>query len=137
MTQSVKRMPYAVDANGCHVYALTARDRNGYARVRRGNRLRMAHVVAYEQAHGPVPAGREVMHARGCRRDCINPEHLSAGTHAENMAQIKEDRKQFCAAGHQRTSRSGYSFDGHYVCRICRIIESTLSAPSQNPSRHK
>ncbi|WP_082894867.1 HNH endonuclease signature motif containing protein [Rhodococcoides kroppenstedtii] len=116
-------MLYAVDANGCHVYALTARDRNGYARVRRGNRLRMAHVVAYEQAHGPVPVGREVMHARGCRRDCINPEHLSAGTHAENMAQIKEDRKQFCAAGHERTPSNHYKFRGVVVCRICKTKE--------------
>lgn len=43
-----------------------------------------AHVMAWELTHGPVPDGLEIMHSCDVRR-CVRPDHLSVGTHAENV----------------------------------------------------
>lgn len=57
---------------------------NGYGMVRDG-KMRGAHVVVCEWAHGPKPAGREVAHSCGVRC-CVNPRHLRWATHVENVA---------------------------------------------------
>lgn len=44
-----------------------------------------AHRIAYAMAHGFVPAHLEVMHSCDVPR-CVNPAHLSLGTHQQNIA---------------------------------------------------
>jgi len=49
------------------------------------------HRFSYELANGPIPEGFQVHHE--ChRRRCVNPDHLSAATRAQNMAQRKVRR---------------------------------------------
>jgi len=66
----------------------------GHFTVQREGKLHVvrAHVYAYIRANGPVPEGMEVMH-RCHTRLCVRPEHLKAGTHAENV-------KDSAAMGH-------------------------------------
>lgn len=67
------------------------KERNGYGQVYTHRRLdgrkvrHYAHRVAYAITHGFVPAHLEVMH-RCDVPGCVNPDHLTLGTHADNMA---------------------------------------------------
>lgn len=91
-------------ATGCRRWT-AYRTANGYGRIQVDNRLRSAHVVAHEVWIGPIPEGCEVdhVHARGCRyRDCIEPSHLEAVTHAENVCRAAE-LVTHCPQGHELT----------------------------------
>jgi HNH endonuclease len=57
---------------------------NGYARIRRDNRLQWAHRYYYEQQNGPIPVGKDLDHL--CRNTrCVNPNHLEVVSKAENQ----------------------------------------------------
>lgn len=80
-----------VSESGCWLWI--AGGVNGYGLVWDNGVKRMvrAHRAAYESRHGEVPDGMHVMH-RCDVRCCVNPDHLTAGSHADNMADMA--RKQ-------------------------------------------
>lgn len=49
----------------------------------------LAHRVAYEMAHGPIPPGQFVHHRCDCRI-CVNVAHLEVVTHERNMREMVE-----------------------------------------------
>jgi hypothetical protein len=89
--------------------------RDGYCRTGNG----YAHRLAYEAVHGPIPAGSEIDHL--CRnRSCVNPDHLEAVTHGENMARM---RRLYCQRGHLMDAGNVYTNPrGARECRACRTL---------------
>lgn len=60
-----------------------ARSRDGYGLFWHGGTMVLAHRWAYEQARGPIPAGRVLDHR--CRNHaCVRVTHLEPVTSAEN-----------------------------------------------------
>lgn len=92
-----QRLAAMVDTTGglfaCHPFTGSTMQGNGYGQISgksptSGKKtMRSVHVVAWEVANSQtVPAGKIVLHNRGCCKTCCNPAHLRLGTHAENNA---------------------------------------------------
>lgn len=99
------------------------RNRNGYGVTKRQGKTALAHRVLFEELCGWLPA--ELDHL--CRNPaCVNPGHLEAVSHRENMRRGLTNisginaRKTHCIRGHafdEANTRIGP--DGRRACRAC------------------
>lgn len=97
--QKIDLIGWTEDENGCWVWN-GRRDRDGYGLVDDVRAVPVsAHRVAYGKWVGPVPDGKVLMHSCD-NRPCINPDHLSIGTQADNLADmIAKGRDNFRGRG--------------------------------------
>lgn len=109
---------------GCYLWTKHI-DGGGYGRVEYLNSCKLAHKVAYELRHGPVPAGLELDHL--CRnRACINVDHLEAVTRKVNVHRgisfaAMNAKLAVCKYGHALTPDNVYvETSGSRRCKICR-----------------
>lgn len=74
------------DGDACLLWPFF-RDKNGYGRVGRNNKILWAHRVMCELAHGAAPTTKhEASHSCGHGHEgCVNPRHICWKTRAENQ----------------------------------------------------
>ncbi len=81
-------------------------------------RRAMVHRWMYQHYVGPIPHGAEVDHKCDIPR-CVNPEHLEAVTHAENIRETT-NKLTHCKHGHPLAGNNvRLTADGHRICRTC------------------
>lgn len=56
----------------------------GYGQIRHKNKALYVHIIMYKKYHGEDSKGREVLH-KCDNPSCVNPDHLCAGSHLDNM----------------------------------------------------
>jgi hypothetical protein len=95
-------------------------DRLGYGWVSINNRKYPAHRVIYTLIRGAIPAGLVIDHL--CRQPgCVNPNHLEAVTHRENVMRGNVPcAEQKCRRGHDKSNPYINPTSGARACRTCR-----------------
>lgn len=104
----------------------------GYARFWVNGQREFVHRYAYELLVGSIPDSLEIDHL--CRvRHCVNPDHLEAVTHKENLRRAPNQvttvnaRKERCIRGHEF---SGRDKRGWRVCNKCIAIRRRAKVAS-------
>lgn len=104
----------------------------GYGQFFYNGKHRRAHRVAYEWAMGPIPEGLEIDHL--CRvRNCVNPKHMEAVTHRENVLRGQTPtginaRKTHCSRGHEFDEGNTYYSKYGRQCRWCARLTQRARA---------
>lgn len=75
---------YKIDENGCFICTSHHQEWSGHVRYTFDGKQSYMHRFIYSQLVAQIPKGYSVMHL--CDNPpCINPAHLKAGTHQDNM----------------------------------------------------
>lgn len=123
MREAILRIPARLrvdpDTN-CWLF-IGKRDRDGYGILAAGGtRTVRAHIVVYEAARGPVPAGH-LLHHRCLRESCVNPWHLTPMTIADHT-RLHARMVTHCARGHERNEQNTRRTTRH--CRVCQRLDA-------------
>lgn len=65
---------------------------NAYGHMSVGNKRTGAHRYSYELHYGPIPKGLFICH-KCDNKQCVRPSHLFAGTHKENMDDMRQKQR--------------------------------------------
>lgn len=110
--------------NGCWEWTGTI-DHKGYGRIKSQGRQMFAHRISFSYANPDFDLSLFVLHH--CDNPlCVNPGHLFAGTHLDNMRDMvskgrkMQQQKTHCNYGHEFTPDNTYIKKGKWrVCAEC------------------
>ena len=108
---------------GCWLWTGYINAGSGYGRFSLNGKSREAYRIAYECFANTIPDDLELDHL--CRvRNCVNPDHLEAVTHAENIRRGETGKwqsdKTHCPHGHEYTGDNLVNEkNGGRKCRTC------------------
>jgi HNH endonuclease len=88
--------------SGCWIWTGTRGPRHGYGQIRVNGAVYGAHRLSYELNIGPIPDGLHVLH-KCDNRLCVNPDHLYAGTQADNGRDMRERNRSLTGARNHAT----------------------------------
>lgn len=121
---------YEEDENGCWVW-IGAMSSVGYGRFKVSGRLVSPHRWSYENFVGPIPENLVIDHL--CRnRRCVNPQHLEAVSHRENVLRgigptAFNARKTHCPSGHLLSGPNLYlTPQGRRACFECQRLRNAV-----------
>lgn len=80
---------------GCWMWKGAGSRKTGYGLCQPGGKGTsgvLAHRFSYQMHKGPIPKGLHVRHSCNVRR-CVNPDHLSVGTHQDNMDDMTTEQR--------------------------------------------
>jgi hypothetical protein len=113
------------DLGQCWIFAGSPAHR--YGRFYIGEPSYAAHRLSYEWLVGPIPEGHEIDHL--CKvTKCVNPDHLEAVTHHENILRgespsARAARQTHCKNGHEFTPENIIpTWDGGRRCKTCSDV---------------
>jgi len=102
------------------------RTRQGYGLFWVAGRMRAAHRFLYETLFGTVPSALELDHL--CRNPRgVNPHHLEAVSHVDNMRRGAWAMKTACPVGHPYDADNTYLRNGNRKCKICKNESSKIA----------
>jgi hypothetical protein len=79
-----KPYEFKITDSGCWECTSHRKDKCGYIKITFDGISNRLHRYLYETLFGEIPKGYVVMH-KCDNPSCINPEHLTIGTHSDNM----------------------------------------------------
>jgi len=100
--------------------------RKGYGYFHFDNKNGLAHRFAYKYWKGEIPKGLEIDHLCNNKK-CVNPTHLEAVSHAENMRRAilpkgiysSEGKKTHCPSGHEYNEKNTRIYRNIRYCIVC------------------
>lgn len=96
---------------GCWLWTASKMDAYGHGQFTRrvdGKQYHLyAHRVAWELAHGPIPAGKVICHTCDVA-ECVNVAHLFLGTQADNLNDARAKGRLVDGLGARKLSDAAY-----------------------------